>query len=313
MLVQAQGVADALGLAYELKTVTPKGLQKVLAPWGPLSRSEQFGQPDSTFGPPWPAVAIATGRASIPYVRALKKVAGPACYTVVLQDPKSGTRTADLIWVPAHDTLRGANVVTTLTSPHSFTQERLEALRGDLPADILALPGPRVTVVLGGKNGVYKFTDADDDRLEAALKSIARLGASFLVTSSRRTHRRLIDAVERATAGAPRILWTGDGPNPYPAFLAGADALVVTADSVNMTGEACATGRPVYVFTPSGGSPKFQRFHAALEGAGATRPLPESVDKLGGWDYQPLDSARLIAQEIETRWRRRAAMLSGMV
>ena len=31
-----------------------------------------------------------------------------------------------------------------------------------------------------------------------------------------------------------------------------------------MTGEAAATGRPVYVFTPSAGSDKFRRFHAAL-------------------------------------------------
>ena len=48
------------------------------------------------------------------------------------------------------------------------------------------------------------------------------------------------------------------------------------ADSVNMTGEACATGRPVYVFEPGPGSPKFARFHAALRRHGATRSLPET-------------------------------------
>src|SRR5690606_37218692 len=200
-------------------------------------------------------------------------------------DPRSGPGTADLIWVPAHDRRRGPNVVTTLTSPHSFTSERLAELARNLPADIAALPRPRVAVVLGGKNGIYKFTDADDARFAASLRSLADLGASFLITPSRRTHQRLIAAAEEATRQAPRILWTGEGDNPYPYFLATADALIVTADSVNMCGEACATGRPVYIFTPSGGSAKFTRFHAGLAAHGATRPLPETFKRLDQWSY----------------------------
>ncbi len=313
MDVQARGVADALGLAYDMKHVEPKGLQRVMAPWGPVSKSEKFGQPGSLFAPPWPAIAIATGRASIPYIRALRRVAGAGTYTVVLQDPKSGPSTADLIWVPQHDTRRGVNVITTPTSPHSFSHARLTELRAAIPADIAALPGPRIAVVLGGKNGVYKFTDADDERLAGALRSLAGLGASFMITPSRRTHQRLISAVESATRGSPRIIWDGTGANPYPQFLAQADALVVTADSVNMTGEACATGRPVYVFEPSAGSAKFRRFHRALADCGATRPLPSKLSELPQWDYTPLDSAAMIAFEIEQRWVRRAHMLSGLM
>lgn len=313
MLVQARGVADALGLAYETKQVSPSGIFKLTAPWGPVSPKERFGSASSAFAPPWPQVAIATGRASIPYIRALKRLAGAATFTVVLQDPRAGTKIADLIWVPEHDRLRGANVITTLTAPHSFSPERLRALRQSMPAEIAALPAPRVAVVLGGKNGVYKFTDADDDRLEQALAAMAALGASFMITPSRRSHQRLVRAVDSATRGRPRILWDGSGENPYPAFLAHADCLVVTADSVNMTGEACATGKPVYVFTPSGGSSKFSRFHEALRAYGATRPLPAHFDAWQTWAYDPLDSAHTIAAEIEHRWARRASMLSGLV
>lgn len=313
MDVQAKGVADALGLAYAMKRVEPKGIYRIAAPWGPVAPSEAIGRAGSLFGPPWPQVVIATGRASIPYVRAIRWRAGPATYTIVLQDPKTGPNTADLIWVPAHDRRRGPNVVTTLTAPHSYSPVRLAELRASLPAEIAALPAPRVAVVLGGKNGVYKFTDADDDRLERSLRSLGELGASFLVTPSRRSHKRLVAKVLAATEGHPRIAWSGEGPNPYPSFLAAADALVVTADSVNMTGEACATGRPVYVFFPSGGSDKFRRFHAALETYGATRPLPEIFTSLGGWTYPALDSAAMIAREIEDRYMRRARMLSGLV
>jgi mitochondrial fission protein ELM1 len=176
-----------------------------------------------------------------------------------------------------------------------------------MPVEIAALPAPRITVVLGGKNAVYKFRDEDDAYLVGALQSLGELGASFLITPSRRTHDRLLRAVERATRPYPRLLWDRTGPNPYGDFLAHADALVVTADSVNMTGEACATGKPVLVFTPSGGSPKFRRFHTALEAHGATRPLPARMTELPRWSYEPLQSADTLAREVERRWLSRCA------
>jgi mitochondrial fission protein ELM1 len=92
--------------------------------------------------------------------------------------------------------------------------------------------------------------------------------------------------------------------------LAHADAFVVTADSVNMTGECCATGRPVYVFHPGGGKPKFHRFHAQLEHLHATRRLPETVDRLPAWSYAPIDATGLIAREIERCWIKRSAWLT---
>jgi uncharacterized protein len=302
MDVQTKGLAEALGLDYEFKHVAPKGIWKLAAPWAPVSPSERFGQPGSQFAPPWPDVAIALGRTAAPYMRALRRSAGPQTFTVVMQDPKAGTGIADVIWVPEHDRLRGDNVITTLGSPHGFTPERLAQLRASMPPDMAALSPPRVAVVIGGRNAVYKYTDADDDRLAGALRSIARLGVSFLITPSRRTHARLFRVVEEATRDFPRLFWNGEGPNPYGDFLAHADLFVVTADSVNMTGEACATGKPVLVFTPSGGSAKFRRYHKALEAHGATRPLPDHLDALPCWSYEPLNAVEDIAREIERRW-----------
>jgi uncharacterized protein len=306
MDVQARGLAQALDLDFQMKHVTPSGLWKYTAPWGPADPKARIGHAESAlFAPPWPAVAIATGRASIPYLRALRRQAGPQTFCIVLQDPKTGPDTADLIWVPEHDRRRGVNVITTPTAPHGFSPAVLTRLRATCPPAIAALPGPRIAVVLGGKNGIYRFTAADDDRFQAALTSLGALGASFMITPSRRSHQRLIRAADIATTGRPRILWDGRGDNPYPAFLAHADMLVVTADSVNMTGEACATGRPVYVFEPSGGSAKFNRFHDRLRQTGATRSLPATVAALDSWTYPPLDSAATIAAEVERRWSNR--------
>ena len=313
MDVQVRGVADALQLDFQLKHVAPRQPFRALSPFGPVDPRDKFGAPGTPFAPPYPAIALATGRLSIPYLRALRRRAGPGTYCVVLQDPRTGANTADVIWVPEHDLRRGVNVMTTLTSPHSFSQARLAALRGKIPPAIAALPRPRVALILGGPSGAYSFDEAAQKQLAASVVGLAAHAGSFLITPSRRTPPALTAAIEIATREKPRLLWDGQGENPYPNFLAHADVLVVTADSVNMTGEACATGRPVYVFEPGRGSPKFARFHAALRRHGATRSLPETMSRIEEWTYPPLDSALEIAAEIERRWSRRKAVLPGLM
>ncbi|HSR80916.1 MAG TPA: ELM1/GtrOC1 family putative glycosyltransferase, partial [Hyphomicrobiaceae bacterium] len=180
-----------------------------------------------------------------------------------------------------------------------------------LPSDIAALPKPRVAVLLGGPNGYFNYTKPVLARLAAALGTLAAQGAGLMVTPSRRTPREVLAFLGEATAGAQRLFWDGSGDNPYPAFLAHADAFIVPADSVNMTGEPCATGKPVYVFTPAGGSTKFTRFHAALRRYGATRPLPDPFERLESWSYVPLSSSDAIAAEIARRWLKRRQMLGA--
>jgi mitochondrial fission protein ELM1 len=310
---QSKGVVDALGLDYEVKRVDPSGIWKLLSPWGPVSPAERFGTGLSPFRPPWPDFAVAVGRLTIPYIRKLKRAAGRQTFTIVLLDPKAGTGVADLIWVPEHDRLRGPNVITTLTAPHSFSARRLAELRRALPPAIAALPAPRVALFLGGPNGDYRYTPAALARLLGALRSLAGLGAGLMITPSRRTPPEVAALVRDATEAAPRFYWDGTGDNPYPHFLAHADALIAPGDSVNMVGEACATGKPVYVFEPEGGSAKFGRFHAAVRRHGATRPLPERFERFETWSYTPLNSAETIADEIARRWTRRRQMLGAPV
>lgn len=306
MEVQVMGVAQALQTDVETKRVSPRGVWRWLAPWIGVDPRDRFGKDGGQFSPPWPDIALATGRLSIPALRALRK-ASPQTYTVIIQDPRTGANSADLIAVPAHDKLSGENVMHTLTAPHKFSLERLAALRQKIPKDIAELPAPRVTVILGGPNAVHGFTERDSERLGASLASLVDCGASFLITVSRRTPDHALNAVLEATARAPRLIWDGAEENPYENWLAHGDMFIVTADSINMTGEACATGKPVYVFHPTGGSAKFDRFHETLRRYGATRPLPERFEQLESWTYAPLDSASQIAAEIERRWKEKQA------
>jgi hypothetical protein len=302
---QTKGVADALQLDYEIKPVDPTGMWRLLSPWGPIDPREHFGTPLSQFRPPWPDFAFAIGRLTIPYIRALKRSAGSSTFTVILQDPKVSAETADMFWVPEHDRRRGPNVVTTLTAPHGFSPERLAELRTHMPPAIAALPAPRVAVALGGPNKDYVYDRPSIEHLASALASLGRGGAGLMITPSRRTPPEVVDFIRQETEGAARIFWDGEGDNPYPAFIAHADAFIVPADSINMTGEPCATGKPIYVFEPKGGSAKFDRFHAALRRHGATRPLPARLDRIDTWSYPLLNSAGDIAAAIAHRWQQR--------
>ncbi len=307
-----RGVADALALSVEWKRVAPSGLWKAMAPWGPVAPGERFGQPGSLFAPPWPEIALAAGRTTTPYLRALKRTAGFQTYTVIMMDPRTGPGSADLFWVPEHDKRRGPNVIATLTAPHPLSPARLAALRREAHHALDALPAPRVAVLVGGPNERYRYPPPVIAGLARLVGSLADLGAGLMVTASRRTPPDLVAALEAAIAGTPAVLWTGEGENPYPQFLARADAFLVTADSINMAGEAAATGRPIYVFAPDGGAAKFDAFHAALEAKGVTRPAPERFSVLEPWSYAPVYAADAIAEEVARRWQRRRALFPGL-
>jgi hypothetical protein len=298
-LVQCQGVAEALGVEAEIRTVRPRAPWVWLMPRGPVDPREAPGQAGGPLAGPWPDLAIASGRRTVASLRALRKASGGRTFTVFLKDPRTGAGAADLIWVPEHDRLRGPNVLATLTSPHKLSDARLATAREEAGQLLPALPSPRVAVLLGGDSLAYRFTPEDEERLVARLGLLAGEGASLMATASRRSPKGLAQAVEALVRGSGGYWWTGEGPNPYAAMLATADAVVATADSVNMVGEACATGRPVLIFEPSerkrGSAGKIRRFLEGLRQHGAVR---EFQGHLESYAYVRLNSTPVIAAAI---------------
>jgi mitochondrial fission protein ELM1 len=295
---QCVAVAEALGAAPEIRRIAPRSLYAMAMPWGGIDPRDAPNKPGSPIAGPYPDLCIASGRRAVAYLRAVKAASGGKTFTVFLKDPRTGTKDADLIWVPDHDRLRGPNVLATLVSPHRFTPERLAALRAAPPAALAGLAAPRVAVLVGGKSRDYDFTPADAERFLADLDGLA-VHARLMVTASRRTPDRLREAVLGLARAKGGFGWDGTGENPYPAMLALADAFVVTADSANMVSEAVATGRPVMVFEPSlrfGRSAKrIRHFIAALEAKGAVRKFQ---GRLESYAYEPLVSTPEIAAAI---------------
>jgi mitochondrial fission protein ELM1 len=292
------GVAEALGVKAQVKPVAARWPWRQLAPNGPADPLTVRPLLRQVL----PEIVLGAGRQTVPVVRALHRA---GAFTVLFQAPRALFRSADVVWAPAHDRLNGAHAISTLTPPHRFSPARLAELRRTLPDEIAALPSPRAALLLGGPGAGYSYDDEAIADLTGRLAALASQVGSLLITPSRRTPTALLRAAEEVTSGKPRLIWDGAGDNPYPQFLAAADLFVVTADSVNMAGEACATGRPVYVFTPSGGRAKFRRYHEALQAHGATRPLPVAGTPLSAWTYQPIQAAAQVATEIEARWRAR--------
>ena len=116
-----------------------------------------------------------------------------------------------------------------------------------------------------------------------------------MITASRRTPPALREALVGLTRKHGGFFWDGTGENPYVALLALADAVVATADSFNMIGEAAATGVPILVFEPTGGHPKLRVYLERLASQGIVHPLR---GRLEGQAYPPLNSTYQIATAI---------------
>ncbi len=302
--VQCFGIADALGLAAPRHLIAPRAPWSWATPWGPIDPREAPDRPDSPIAPPFPDIVFAAGRRTVPYLRRVKAASRGRTFTVFVKDPYTGVGTADVIWIPEHDKLRGDNVIVTLTPAHRLRPEVFARARATPDPRIVPLPHPRVAMVLGGKGVNHDFSAADIVNLAAIAGTIAATGASLMVTPSRRTPPAALaairDALAPALAQGRAFVWDGTGENPYPQILAHAAAILVTGDSANMVGEATATGAPVHVYEPSGGHPKVTRYLDRLTEVGAVRRW---AGRLESWSYAPIDSAPVTAREIAARYR----------
>ncbi|VAW14374.1 DUF1022 domain-containing protein [hydrothermal vent metagenome] len=297
--VQSEGLAAALGLKARTHIVAPPVPYRWLAPWGPPA-------PMPEFTPPWPDIALASCRQAVPYLRRLAKL---GVFTVCLKTPRIDPATFDLVWVPAHDRLTGANVISTAVSPHTLTAEKLASAAADFAGDFATLPPRRLGVVIGGSNGVFTLGAAQIDRLAADLAALAQTeDIGFIVTPSRRTGSANITHLRAALKGLGAYVWDFKGANPYHALLAHADWLLVSCDSANMVGEAAFTGKPVYMLRLPGGSAKFSRFHDRMIATGAVRWFEGELET---WPYEPLDATGEIAEAIRAAFETRTGRKIG--
>lgn len=289
---QCVGLAETLGLPFEIRRIAPRPPFGWMAPWGPTDPRDRPGNPRGVLSGPLPDLLIASGRRSVPYLRAVRAASGGRTFTAFLKDPRIGHDAANFVWVPDYDDLRGPNVFTTLTPPHQVTPERLAEARAQPDPRLSALPWPRIAVLIGGDSRHLSYRPADMRRLLRDLDKLTDGGCSLMVTVSRRTPQNLRDALRTMVATKGGFFWDGGSPNPYVSMLAIADSIVVTSDSANMVGEAVSTGAPVLLFDLPKTYIRHRRLFAGLAMAGALKPFVGRLEEL---HYQPLDATPVIA------------------
>jgi mitochondrial fission protein ELM1 len=306
MVSQSLGLAEATGFGLVEKQL------RIRFPWARLTPGLWFAPlaalapSGARLEPPWPDLVVGCGRNTVMPALFVRRESGGRALAAQIQDPRFGRHEFDLIVAPEHDGLSGDNVTLTRGAVHRVTPQRLAAERCRFP-QLAAMPRPVITVLIGGNNRAYRLPP---QRLGEIAEALARLlresGGSALVTPSRRTEERGFALLRDRLQGLPAAIWDGTGANPYFAYLAFADACLVTADSVSMISEAAATGKPVHILELPGGNGKFARFHQRMQADGITRPF---AGRLESWSYRVPDDtaragARLRALVLERRERR---------
>lgn len=248
---QIQALAEALHWPVEIKRLAhrPRGFVPNLLRRVTLS-GIRIGD-SSPLVPPWPDLVISAGFRNEPVVRWIKAQAGDRCHIVHIGRPWAAIDNFDLvITTPQYRLPKRPNVLHNGTTLHRVTPERLQVDTEHWSERLEKLPAPRVAVLVGD-SGPYAFGPHAARRLGREVSALVwAVGGSALVTTSARTDLAAADVLEEYLT-VPRYIyrWQPDSEeNPYYAFLALADRIVVTGDSIAMISEAVASGKPVSIF-----------------------------------------------------------------
>ncbi len=300
---QALGVADALGQPYETKSLAYG--------WAANLPNALLGATFATLTPKartsvkiasYPDLIIAAGRRTAPISRAIRKASRGRTKLVQIMDPGAGRGDFDLIAVPHHDTARVTeNMIEVNGAPHGITPEVLEAARERWRAVLEPIAGPRIAVIVGGNTRRRLFTTDMGREMAKRVRHLAESkGARLLITTSRRSGHGGAAFVGGVRDLAEHLfLWGDKGDNPYHGYLAWADEIVVTGESVSMCAEACGVGAPVHIFAPPALiTPKHARMLQGLCDDGLAQPLGGDSPPM---KHPPFNPAHAIAEAIRSR------------
>ena len=283
---QALALARAVGEPFVEKRLTYNAL-RILPNWllgattrtlTPTSREE--------IARPWPALVIAVGQRNVPVARAIRHASGGRTALVTIGRPRASLRHFNLVITTPQYGLPGRDNVLHLDLPYQPPDaERLaaavESWRQRLPPDTRC-----VALLVGGNVAPYRFDSSTIDVLAEGVLALCRdRGTKLVVTCGRRLPRsataRLRDRIADVCAHFHTV-HDADAPNPYLAYLAIADAFVVTTDSVSMMSDATSTQRPVHLFRPPSSPPLWWRLLSAVNTAAAAIASRSLRDALVG-------------------------------
>jgi mitochondrial fission protein ELM1 len=261
--VQVMALAEALGWPYQVKDLDYRRVASTLSLFRTRSRLGINRAGSAKLKPPWPDLVISAGMRNEPVCRWIQAQSGGRTRIVHIGRPWISAQQLDLvITTPQYRLPERANILQNSLTLHGVTEQRLQAEAERWAPRFADLPRPWVAVIVGGNSGPYTLGRKAARRLAAAAADFAReRGGSLLVTTSARTAPAAMQELSRRIQVPVHLYqWQQDDlDNPYYGYLALADELIVTADSISMLSEACATGKPVHMFDPGTGASAMRR------------------------------------------------------
>jgi mitochondrial fission protein ELM1 len=248
---QITALAEALGWPFETRNLVFRKTELITNILAGPTLTGVIKDRSSPLEPPWPELMISAGRRNEPACRWVQ-AQGADARLVHVGRPWAPLECFDLIvTTPQYRLPDRPNVLQNTVPLHRVTAARLaEAARIWAPR-LAHLPQPYVAVMIGGNAGPYVL-DAEAGALlgRAASAHAATIGGSLLISSSARTPPAALAALEAALdRPAEMFRWRpGEVENPYLGYLALAQSIIVTCESMSMVAEACATGKPVHMF-----------------------------------------------------------------
>ncbi|HVJ40298.1 MAG TPA: mitochondrial fission ELM1 family protein [Dongiaceae bacterium] len=301
---QMVALAEALGWPFEIKRLAYRPYEFVTNILLGMRLAGLDRRRSDQLAPPWPDLVITAGRRNEPVARWIKEQNEERTVVVHLGRPWSKVAAFDLVvTTPQYNVPPLPNVLQIDLPLHGVTPARLQAAGARWQGGIAALPQPRIAVLVGGDSPPYVFDAPMARRLARQASDFARRrGGSLLVATSPRTKPEAAAALQAAIDVPCQFYRWSPEPdsNPYLGFLAVADTLIVTGDSMSMVAEACATGKAVYVFDLGYG---WTRMRAA-----APQPSGSGVAAANGEELPSFRAKRLlhwlIAHGLPRRIRR---------
>ena len=206
---------------------------------------------------------------------------------VQILNPGDDPEKYDVVVCPEHDALTGGNVVQSKGSLHNISASSLSRDKLTCQNSHNIYKNKVVSILLGNPNKTFF------KKLNMLSTKIAHHFPKhgLIVCGSRRTPKKYYSKIKRCFSHAQLVWLDGNSENPYKCLLACSDVFIVTADSINMVSEACATNKPVIAIAQERISPKHKRFI-------------ESIDtRLSGFDnnrrtFKPMEALSDVSPQV---------------
>ena len=127
-----------------------------------------------------------------------------------------------------------------------------------------------IAVLIGGDDKNYRISERWAEELSRRLADISeKLPARIYLTTSRRTNLKAEDIFRKLLGGRSErfnlVLYRESFANPVAEFLAAADLIITTEDSINMVSESASSGKPTIVLRVERKHQKYLVFDRAFE------------------------------------------------